>query len=296
MAKITKQIARRKTTKKRVTVKSAIERITVKSAIDRIEPMGFDEDEGIKLSIYGQSGTGKTRTWSTFPKPILAMIVSGGLRPGELRSIDTPENRKSIKCINLLNSTEIQELAAHQAETETFQTLVLDHATGLQDLVLREILGLESLPAQMSWGLATQQQYGQCTLKTKECLRSLLSLACNIVIVAGEREFNTESDEELIKPTIGSALTPSLVGWLNYAADYVCQNFIQRLKVEERVKIRGKTVTREVAGEDVGYYLRTRPNGVHSIKFRVPPGRECPVAIQNPTYAKMRKMIKGVML
>ena len=114
--------------------------------------------------MYGRGKTGKTTLWSTFPKPILSIICSGSNQPDEVRSIDTKENRKTINEVTIINSGEITELADKQAETELFATVVVDHVTGVQDMILKEILGLDELPPQSSWGQATQQQYGQCTL------------------------------------------------------------------------------------------------------------------------------------
>jgi ABC-type polar amino acid transport system ATPase subunit len=54
--------------------------------MDRITDLDF-EDQGIKMVLYGSSGSGKTTLWATFPKPILAIICSGGFKSGELRSV-----------------------------------------------------------------------------------------------------------------------------------------------------------------------------------------------------------------
>jgi hypothetical protein len=263
------------------------------SVIDRIKPIGFEEDHGIQILLYGRSGTGKTTLWSTFPGKILAIICSGGLQAGELRSVDTPENRDKIRQVVLENSGEIRDIVAYAADpANEFKTIVLDHASGLQDLVLKEILGLTQLPAQMSWGLATQQQYGQCTLQCKELLRALLGLKANIVIVAQEREFGGGEGQELIKPTVGAGLTPSLTGWLNTAVDYIGQTYI-RGKVEMRKqKALGREVEQAVRVKGVDYVLRALPDEVYTTKFRMPKGRQID-DIVDPTYDKIISLIRG---
>src|SRR5690606_1528762 len=90
----------------------------------------WDFVDGIKMLIYGRSGTGKTTFWSSFPGPILALICSGGRQPGELRSINTPELRKKITPVIVEESTQIRDVLS---EVEDFGTVVLDHGTGLQD-------------------------------------------------------------------------------------------------------------------------------------------------------------------
>jgi len=262
--------------------------------LDRIKPIGFDDSDGIKINVYGRSGTGKTTLWSTFPGPILAIICSGSNKSGEARSIDTPENRKKIKSVELESTTELNEIINHQKETEEFATIVLDHATDLQNLALKEILGLEELPAQLSWGLATQQQYGQCSLKMKEFLRALLNLSCNVVIVAQERDFNTDTESsDVMMPFVASALSPSVVGWLNPAVDYIAQTMIRGKEESYKKKLNGKTITKTRKVEGVEYCLRVAPDEVFTTKFRTPKSRKIEGVIVDPSYEKIMSIING---
>ena len=262
------------------------------SAVDRIEELGTDLDEGLKLNIYGRSATGKPTLWATFPKPILAMNCSGGTKPGEIRSINTPENRKVIKQVTIQKSTDIGELVEYLTATN-FKTIVLDHASGLQDIVLKEVLGLEEIPTQIGWGTASQQQWGQIALQMKERLRSLLGLPQNIVIIAQEREFDVNNESALLMPYVGSALSPSVTGWLNPAVDYICQTFIRRKMVEKKVKVGTKVTTMQPPGKGVEYCLRTAPDPVFTTKFRVPKGQPIPEEIVDPSYDKIIKLLKG---
>lgn len=252
---------------------------------------GWDTTDSMSLLLYGRSGTGKTTLWATFPGPILCMICSGGQKPGELKSIDTPEYRKKITPCVVKESTDVKELLAMAGD---FATVVLDHASGLQDLILKEVLGIDELPAQKSWGMATQQQYGQCTLQCKEILRELLNLQCNRVIVAQEREFNADGDaNSLLAPYVGAALTPSLVGWLNPACDYICETFIRPVRVEKKVKLGNTVQTSVVRGKGVEYCIRTAPHEVYTTKFRLPKGRELPEVVVDPSYEALMELISG---
>lgn len=248
----------------------------------------------LRVLVYGQSGTGKTTFWATFPGPILALICSGGNKPGELRSIDTPENRKKVTP-RIVDS--VAGLRDELRRAGDFATVVLDHASGLQDLTLKEILGMTGdLPAQKSWGLATQQQYGQSTLQCKELLREMLNLPANIVIVAQERVFGGRDeglDPEIIRPMVGAAVTPSLLGWLNPACDYVVQAF-KRPKLRKTVsEVAGKKIESLERERGAEYCLRTEPHETFMTKFRLPRGRELPDAIVNPTYDKLVRIIRG---
>lgn len=249
-----------------------------------------DQSDGIKINVYGRSGTGKTTLWATFPGPILCLICSGGKRPGELRSIDTAEYRKKITPRVLRESTQVRENIEDVGE---FQTVVLDHASGLQDMVLKEILGIEELPAQGSWGMAKQQDWGTAAMQVKEILRALLSLRCNVVVIAQEREFNTDTESELVMPYVASAMTPSVVGWLNPACDYICQTYIRPKMVQQKVSVAGKEQVTLKRGKGVEYCLRTAPHDVFTTKFRVPRGVELPESIVDPTYDKIMELIRG---
>ncbi len=249
----------------------------------------WDMADGVKINLYGRSGTGKTTLWATFPKPILAIVCSGGKRPGELKSIDTPKYRKTIEPLVIKESLDVFKLLERMGD---FKTLVLDHATGLQDMVLKELLGLDELPAQRSWGLASQQQWGQCALQMKGILRAILSIEQNVVIVAQEREFNTDSDGDLLMPYVASALTPSVTGWLNPACDYICQTFIRPKMVSKTVKVGGKSVTTKKPGKGVQYCIRTAPDAVYTTKFRLPKGASLPDVIVDPDYKKINALIR----
>jgi hypothetical protein len=264
------------------------------SVLDRIQPIGFDS-EGIKINIYGRSGTGKTTFWSTFPRPILALICSGLDKPGELRSIDTPENREEIDHVVIHTSSEIGEVAGHYRDVGKWATLVLDHASGLQDIITRELLNLNEIPVQLTWGMATQSQWGQIGIQVKERLRTLLNLQGNVVIVAQERDFNVDGDSEVLLPYVASALMPSIVGWLNPAVDYICQTFIRNETVEKRgAKIAGVATTSKIKTGKIEYGLRVKPDDVYTIKFRMPKGWTFqPEVLIDPSFDKVMKIIKG---
>lgn len=261
------------------------------NAWDDIEDLQVDDF--LKINIYGKSGTGKTRLWATFPKPALVLLVSGGKRPGELKSINTPENRASIKQKIVTSSTDIKEIVDKQNETGRFKTIVLDHATDLQNLVLREVLGVTELPEQLGWGVATQQDWGQVALQMKELLRALLDGDNHAVIVAQERVFDeTEEGGDIIMPYVGSALSPSVTGWLMPACDYVVQTYKKGKTVTKEVKIAGKVKKQTVKVPGVDYCLRTGPDETFMTKFRVPPGIELVDHIINPTFDKILSISK----
>lgn len=262
----------------------------------------WDLVDTVRMLLYGQSGTGKTTFASTFPSPILWLICSGGNKPGELKSIDTEENRKRIKP-KIVTSTEL--MGGYIEEGKNYATVVLDHASGLADLCIKELLGLDEIPISKyrkagkgeSWSLVSQQQYGQMAIQCKEYFRALLNLPGNIIIIAQERKFGgadeTSNDSELMAPTISAALTPSLTGWLAPACDYVVQTYKRpRIKIVMQ-EMAGQKFEVEEREKGAEYCLRTGPHDVYQTKFRVPKGHKLPECIVDPDYSKFMAVLKG---
>ena len=225
-------------------------------------PSAWDLTDKLNVLLFGDSGTGKTSLWATFPGPILALICSGLSRPGELRSINTPEYRKKIHPVLIPSSTQYhQELD----KAGDYATVVLDHALGLSDMVLSyDICGLtEMLKAKYrqagkgeSWSVVSQQQYGQLAIElTTLHLARLLDSPGNVVIVAHERIFKGReeagSSSDIIKPKVGAALTPNVAGWLHKACDYTMQTFIRPKMMKESGEVAGQVMETTVRGEGV---------------------------------------------
>lgn len=267
----------------------------------RIAPIGFDEDEGLKVLLYGRSGTGKTTLAATFSDagPMLWLVLSGGKRPGELRSINTAQYRKMIRQVVIRNTSELETITNHIENSGEYAGVCLDHVSGFQDKVLAEILGIEGdLPEQKAWGTASQQQYGQCTAQCKEHLKRLLSYKGHVVIAGQERAFNTDEDaasQGILQPFVSVAVTPSLAGWLPPQCDYVCQTFL-RNKTEDRVTtIGGKSITTQVKTSTVEYVLRTGPHETYAGKFRLPKERRSrlPEFMVDPSFKKINDLVNG---
>lgn len=253
--------------------------------------------ETIKIMLYGRSGTGKTTLWSTFPGPICACITSNIKSTGELRSIDTPEMRNKITPYIIKESSELTWILENAA-SEGFKTIVLDHVTGMQDLILKEVTGLDKIPEQKNWGVFTREQYGQAVAQAKEYLRLALDLPLNTVIIGQERVFNSKdegNDDEQLKPLVGADTSPALGRWLNPTVDYLLQCFIRPKYITKEIDNAGKKVKKEVRVEgEVEYCVRCEPHETFMTKFRstVKYDQRTKVII-NPDYNKIMKAIKG---
>ena len=258
------------------------------TAVQRIAPLTFDEEAGININAYGKSGTGKTTIACTFPKPLLIIGAEDGTK--------SVYNVKGVEFVRINNSSEIGELVSHIQQTGKYKTVLMDTASSLQDMILTEILGLDEPPIQLSWGLASRGQWGQCVIQTKERLRSLIELPCNTFISAQERVHNSdeESTENItLDPYISNGVTPSVNGWLTPKCDYVVQTFIRQQTKKKTIKVGGKPVTELVKTGKVEYCIRTYPDPAYTIKFRVPKGTPLPEAIVDPCYEDIINLIRG---
>lgn len=269
-------------------------------AFDRIRPIGFGQDYGVKLLLYGESGTGKTTFWSTFPEPILALVCSGGKNPGELLSIDTEENKDRIKTLTVDKPTDIVEVCEGCQGQSYYKTIVLDHVSGFQDMVLSHILGLEEIPEQKEWGMAKKEEYGGCILQCKTILRKILNLSCNVVWVAHEKVFKpNDMDSEVIQTFVAGSMMPNLSRWVNGAMDNICQMYRRNKTVTEvfdtgEVDGEGKPITQEITSQtkDVEYILRMEDSSVFASKLRMDRRRK-KENIVNPDYAKFIAQLRG---
>lgn len=253
----------------------------------------WDLIEWVRLLLYGSSGSGKTTFAATFPGPILWLLCSGGRNPGELRSVDTPEYRKKIKPYVINSSAELEDRV--EEAKSGFATTVLDHVSGFVDLLLKEAMGWEEIPAQKPIIGGNKAIWGEVSDKGKGWLRALLNLPTNVVIIAQERTFDGgEADVEgIIKPTVGAAVNPALAGWLNPACDYVMQMYKRPRMVETSVTVNGKTVKSMVRGKGVEYCARTEAHDVFMTKVRVPGKPALPECIVDPDYDKFMALIRG---
>ncbi len=266
--------------------------------VSRIAPMSVEENK-IKMLVYGRSKTGKTTFVSTIAsqipagKKVLWIICSGGNKSGELKSI-AAKDRNKIEAVTLQSSLELRTITEHLQGDNSFYAVIQDHVSGLQDRALAEVMKVDQVPAQMSWGTATRDQWMEAGTNCREGLRGLLGLDKHIILLGQERPPKELSDnEELLTPTIGVDLMPSLAGWLYPTVDYIVQTFMKQKVETKEVSIAGKksTTTRKVAGAD--YCLRTGPHENYVTGFRVPRGAQLPDYIVDPTFAMVQKIIDG---
>lgn len=305
MPQITKQSPQSPTVRKTTKTVSVLDRITPVEEVGRAS--------GIKLCEYGRGKTGKTRLACTFPKPLLLIGTEDGTK-----SVSTIPG---VDFVRIQSSEDFAQLVEYlvsggrswwkldlsktvctkwlERVGDPYKSAVLDTAGGLQDIILKEITGVDEIPIQKSWGMAGRDQWMACGAQWKERMRVLLDLSersgLNVVVIAHERNFNEDSSSsDVMVPSIGAALTPSAAAWLNGACDYICQTYIREQTVMKEGKIGGKPTTLKTLTGKKEYCLRVGPHPVYMTGFRLPDGVLLPDSIVDPSYAKIEKLIRGV--
>lgn len=271
------------------------------SLLSRIQSVQEMPRKGIILSVYGRAGTGKTTLACTFPKPLLIIGSEDGT--GSVRDVE------GIDFILVETSSEVDQLigyvpTGHMRDVSRkdnfgggYKTVVLDTVGGLQDLVLKEVLGLDSVPLQGSWGMANQETWGAVSSQVKEILADLISLSArgiNIVIVAHEKNFtDSGSHSDVMLPYVNVAVQPATRDWLNGKCDYIGQMYIREQVRKERIEEGGQSMIIDTKTGRSEFCLRVKQHPIFMTRFRCPKGTKLPDAIVDPDYNKIKTLIEG---
>jgi hypothetical protein len=183
------------------------------------------------------------------------------------------------------------------AANEGYATVALDHAGGLQSILIKEVGGYADVPIVRNWGMLRQEQWGVVNQQTNERLAKLFALAdlyqTNVVVIAHERDFtNTNVSAEILQPHVGSALTPGSKEFLDGAADNIGQTFIRKKEMWQEVSVAGGPPEKiKVPTGETEYCLRVGRNPVYQTGFRVPPDVDLPDAIVDPNWSKIAAIL-----
>jgi len=255
---------------------------------DSIQPVDKLPITGLKVLLFGLSGTGKSTMACTFPKPLLFIrpeqVEDGSLSIRTVAGVDAPPQ--------LMTPNDLDDLCVKQAETGRYKTLVLDGVTKFQDIVLKKVLGLQDTPAQLSFGIADQQMWGIVSNEFKEHVRllRLTGTGCNVIVVGGERLI--EGSGAIKEPKVMVALQPATTGWLHEVCDYCIHTFVRRGFRETVTKVAGKDVKqREPAG--IEFCSHVDNHDLYMTKFRKPKHVKLPEVEVDLDYAKVVKFIQG---
>lgn len=284
------------------------------SVLSEAVPVGELENLYLKVGIYGPNRVGKTTLACTFPKPLL--LVSFELNPtGGAMSV------RRVPGVDYLKVTQTEKAFRLAEELEKslqgYKTLVIDSVTAYQDLFLKEILNLSSLPEQIDFGGVSGEDYRRRSERVKEGVRPFLNLPCHTVVISKERDHNPPK-EERVNPRTGK-LQPDMrpkflrgmqqksyvtfdlggaaAGWLYDQLDYVGRLYLDKEVVVRKISRKaGNAEIVEETAEETGRYvrrLRTLPHPNFAAGFRSEVPENLPEYIEEPTYEKLLAVIRG---
>ncbi len=279
------------------------------SALERVQSVDDMPEMGLKFLVYGAGKRGKTRFASTFPKPLLIL----GTENGTLSIKKIP----GIDFIKIESSSDFVELTKYVAgqggskwkgdeltpvdmgEGAPYKSVCVDHASGFQSIVLKEVLRLDSLPVQMSWGVAEQSDWLAMAAQFKKYMIDLLNLSetlgTHVITIAHEKDFKEDrKDATMLIPTVAADLSPTVARWLNGVNDFVCNSFVKDGEIVKKYKDdKGVITEKKVKTGKPDYCLRVGSHPHYYTGFRHVEGIDLPPFIVNPTYEKMLQIIKG---
>lgn len=257
------------------------------------KPVGEVKYHG-STALYGRSGSGKTTLSATWPKPILFLNIKDN-------GTDSIADEEDIDVKHIESSDDLKEviLWLHKKAERgklVYKTVVLDTMTQLQQLLVSELGEKKGLnkPGKKKagdFGSFTKQDWGLIAGDLKSAIMDIRNLPLESVFIAQERVFNAGDEEDdgadQLMPEVGCRLMPSVNSDLCASVSIIGNAFIRLKSTKEKVD--GKTVKKI----EKQYCLRVGPNEVYTTKIRKPKGIAAPDFIVDPTYKKIRAVMKG---
>lgn len=267
----------------------------------------------MKVVIYGNNRVGKTTLGCQFPKPLLLVSFEPGF--------ESVRGTAGVTPITVTSSADAFRLAEELAHDTYYKSVEFDSATSYQDMRLREILKLDTLPAQLGFGDVSSDQYRERAAAVKEGLRPFLALNKNVIVTAKEKDHNPPKEEKVgrngkVQPDmrakflrgmsqesyVAPELGGSAVSWLLDACGCVCRMYLAQVAVEEvrEINMGAAGVSRQTVtvGEKVVHRLRTlyHPNFAGGIRSSNPD--KVPEYVEGDTpkelYDRLMSVIRGV--
>lgn len=257
------------------------------------KPVGEKHYNG-STALYGRSGSGKTTLSATWPKPILYVNIRDN-------GTDSIADVEDVDVVDVDTSEELKDLILwchKQANRDklTYKTIVLDTMSQLQGILVEEMGKNKSLKKGKragDFGTMTMQEWGSIAGDLKAVIMDVRNLPVESVFICQERIFNAGDEEDdgldQLEPEVGPKLMPSVKNDLNASVSIIANTFIRLRSVVTKdpdTKKKVKTVSKI-------YCLRVGPNSVYTTKLRKPKGIQAPDYIEDPTFRKLKKIMKG---
>jgi len=293
--------------------------------LDEAVPTTELVNQWIRMCIYGANRVGKTTLGCQFPKPLLLISfepnATGGAASvskvqGVIQRIFT-SSKQGLDLCKELQATEgkipvhLRQKWGLSPKQDRFLSYVVDGATSYQDIVLKEIMGWESVPEQLNFRSVGENDrerkdnYQKRAEKTKEGLRPFLTLPGHVVVLAKEKDHNPPKDDmsglhKMAKGFRSESYFASDIGggvanWLHDACDYIGRLYFDKEVTRREILVNERpsgTFIEEETGRIVRR-LRTMFHPNYAAGFRSANPERVPEFIENPTFEKIYEIIRG---
>ena len=283
-----KNMAKKKRTKKRGS--SATRGHDYRKIRKKIQPV--DEiDPDFNVVLYGKAGTGKTTLAASFPAPVLIIDCSE-------KGTDSVRDVEDLEVLRAETWEELDDIYWYlKKEEHGFKTVVIDTVSQAQGIAIKAVMEEKGKSVEEgalgNWGSMTKQDWGSVATRMKTWIISMRDLEdTSVVFIAHDRVTGGEEDddENIIAPSVGPALSPSVASTLNASVSTIGNLFIRERMVKKKVKGKSKK-TKQV--RKIEYCIRLGPHALFMTKVRKVKSITLPDVVVNPTFDKISSLITG---
>lgn len=238
--------------------------------LDRAVPIGELGQRELWV-LYGKSGSGKTELLSTFPKPMLYLQIGDD-------GSNTIGGKEGIDAITLSNINELKQALQEARLDSHYKTVAVDTFS----LLVNEWTDENAVKKNKRM---TQQMWGDLKTDTEELIKSAHILASMKVVVLTCHEVadSIEGYEDEITPDVRPSLSKGARTYLESMANFGIHTAVVQ---KEKDLPNGDTKTLSVHIAHIG------SNPYYWVKTQKPASIQLPEAIINPTYNKIKKLLK----
>lgn len=221
--------------------------------------------------IYGKSGSGKTNVLSSFPKPLLYLQI-GDDGSNTIADVD------GIDAIRIADIKELKQALQEARLDDHYATVAVDTFS----LMVNEWVDENAVKKSKRM---TQQMWGDLKTDQEEIVKSahILAKKKTVVLTCHEVQDTIEGYEDEITPDVRPSLSKGARTYLEGMANFGIHTAVIQ---KEKDMPDGSTKTVSV------YVCHIGPNPYYWVKTQKSAKIELPDMIVNPTYNKIKKVLK----
>ncbi len=234
----------------------------------------------LKLLLYGGNRVGKTTLAAELAKYLKRRAILVSFEPAASGGAESVRGYSGLKFLKEGSEANVNDGTAdftgavgavelaRELPASAYDLIILDGATSMQDMILRELMCVDEMPVQMSWGTVQGDQYRLRSEKLREVLWAYLRLPMDIVVLAKEKDHNPPKDEKVNEKTgkvspdmrakflrgmqaesyVAAELGSATTGWLQDCCDWIV-----RMYVDKEIE----AVTSNMGGKEFTSYRET---------------------------------------